>query len=260
MRHHAAALTRKLGPLPVWAWALGSGVVLYVVRNRQGGGSGGGILGSLGFASGGTGTSASPAGGTTGEPGPAGPAGPTGPAGKVPKAKKPPRHRKKKKHRPHRRHHRAHGHPRGPHGPTPRPQARPRLVIPGLKPVRDRAGVTASADAMGVTRLLRVRGYHTRAGLDARPPAGTNAVDAQRSSIGLPDGARAHTGGLEAVPASRARTAAPAPEGRTDRSRGMTGQPAPHALDREQPPAPAHHEPARTPDPHAANLHPRRHR
>lgn len=30
------ALTRKLGPLPVWAWALVAGVLLYYYRNRSG--------------------------------------------------------------------------------------------------------------------------------------------------------------------------------------------------------------------------------
>lgn len=33
------SLQRKLGPLPVWAWALGAGILLYLIRARKGGGA-----------------------------------------------------------------------------------------------------------------------------------------------------------------------------------------------------------------------------
>lgn len=47
MDHVGASLKRKLGPLPVWGWAVISGVILYYVRNRSSSSSGGGILGGL---------------------------------------------------------------------------------------------------------------------------------------------------------------------------------------------------------------------
>lgn len=34
----SGSLTRKVGPLPVWAWALIAGIGLYVIRNRSGAG------------------------------------------------------------------------------------------------------------------------------------------------------------------------------------------------------------------------------
>lgn len=34
------SLTRKLGPFPVWAWVIGVGAILYVVRSRTSGGAG----------------------------------------------------------------------------------------------------------------------------------------------------------------------------------------------------------------------------
>ena len=88
MKHHANALTRKLGPLPVWAWAAITGGVLYVYRNSS---SGHGLASSLlGSTSTGnrTGTST----------GPLGPGDNSG--AKPPKHRKPPKHHKPPKHKP----------------------------------------------------------------------------------------------------------------------------------------------------------------
>jgi hypothetical protein len=99
-------LTRKLGPLPVWAWALIGGVALYWYRNRGGG--------SATVA-----TANVPAAPPTG----------TFPPGKIPKIPKPPKHHKrhrkpKPKPKPH--------HAQGPHHPHPKPKRR--QLIPGRKP------------------------------------------------------------------------------------------------------------------------------
>jgi hypothetical protein len=55
------SLKRKLGPLPVWAWAIIAGVALYWYRNRKGGGLFGGLFGAGTGTTGTTATSATTA-------------------------------------------------------------------------------------------------------------------------------------------------------------------------------------------------------
>lgn len=99
MKKHATLLTRKLGPLPFWAWAVVAGGVIYWYRNRQASSSSSGVLGYTGPL-----------------PGPQGPPGPTGPPGAKPTPGSPggrkhhpkPRRKKKKPHHKKRRGHEQH--------------------------------------------------------------------------------------------------------------------------------------------------------
>ncbi len=219
MKRHANALTRKLGPLPVWAWALVSGGVLYVVRNR-------------GTLTGAGGTSASPQGGTTGMPGPAGPQGRPGKPGKParkPKGKKPPRRKKPPK--KHRKPKHPKGAPPGVQGPT---SQRRRVVVPNLARHRNRTTVTTGTGSHGLPALSRDRGTQPHAGLALSAAAAMpgNAHDGQRSEPRFPiEQGRAHTGGVDRTPQARARTAEPTAEGRTNRTRVLGGT-QPHAIDR----------------------------
>lgn len=67
MKAKANVLTRKLGPLPFWAWAVLAGGVIYWYRNRQAASTG--VLGYTG-----------PVPGAQGPPGPTGPPGTTAPS------------------------------------------------------------------------------------------------------------------------------------------------------------------------------------
>lgn len=100
MKKHASMLTRKLGPLPFWLWAVIAGGAVYWYRNRASSSSSG-VLGYTG-----------PVPGPQGAAGPTGAAGPPGPVGVTSRKHQPlPRggrkgmkgKHKKKKH-PHRHH------------------------------------------------------------------------------------------------------------------------------------------------------------
>lgn len=90
MKKHAALLTRKLGPLPFWAWAVVGGGVVYWYRNRQAAAASStdGVLGYTG-----------PIPGAQGPPGPTGPPGSATPTPGSPGGRKhqPPKKKKRKK-------------------------------------------------------------------------------------------------------------------------------------------------------------------
>lgn len=127
-------LTRKLGPLPAWVWAVAAGAAVYWYRNRQASSSTSGTLGYTGPIPG--------AQGATGATGPAGPAGPVGVVSRKhhPKPRKRKtrdgHHRKRRKHHEHRgghhTDHASHGHEKAQHhhsGAQHEHRAKPKRVI-----------------------------------------------------------------------------------------------------------------------------------
>lgn len=139
MNRVGQSLSRKLGPLPVWAWAIIAGVGLYVYRNRTSGG-----------LFGGSSTTGTPAGSVAGAPAGAGGFLANPPAGRRPRPK---RRRPPKAHRPPKR-----------RPPAPAKPKR-RQLIPGRKPhPHARSGHRTPATSNPVR--LRLAGM--KAGLAAR--------------------------------------------------------------------------------------------
>ena len=239
MSHHAAALKRKLGPLPVWGWAIVAGVVLYVVRNRSS--SGGGILGGL---LGGYGSSSSGAGNTQLQAGEPGPMGQPGRPVKPGKPAKPPRVKKHKKPRKHKKH------PKHPKAGKAAPQLRAAVArhvnnhVPprGGSHQRNRTGVVTNGSMPAGSLYSRGRRMRLpKFGLDAMT-SHPSRRDTGRARLRTPidAGVRAHQGEHTpgAGPHFRSRPLTGNTEGSRRRLRSLTG-PAGHTVDRMQPAPPA---------------------
>lgn len=228
MTHHANALKRKLGPLPVWGWALVTGVVLYVVRNRN---AAGGLLAG-GSA---TGSSTAP-----GDPLPLSGPPPLPPRGRK---HKPPRRRKHKIPRPRRHKPVGHGHPKAPAGVE---EPKPKHHHPHGPHHRDRTHIGGGGSRTAFAIASRLRGRHEKAGLHVAAVQPTNSRQAQRSEVRHPiEQGRTHTGDFHTAPHFRERPATAPVEGRTSRTRTLTG-PAEHAVDRVAPTSSAKPQPTAT--------------
>ena len=249
------ALTRKVGPLPAWAWAVTGGAALYWYRNRQSSSANPNVPSSppasvnpdtglpwnidpnTGLPYGtGDGSSSSPGPGPDSSPGtdPGGPASP-GPAGTNPA---PP----KKKHKPKRKRPRlrlrrrrkpqspAHGKHRA-HPPHRPPKPKRRHLIPGRKAQRDRASVTHGADTGGHGRA---RGRQPRFGVPVTMAAHHPASSSRSEAATMPQGGRAHAGEHGPGPSNfKPRSSAPPAQGRVERAHVAAGAKAPAVPRRE---------------------------
>lgn len=195
-----AALKRKLGPLPVWAWAIIAGGVLYWYRNRGGSASSSGTGADLQPLAGGPGDNSGAGGGTGGGTG-GGDGDGTGGGRKHKKRQKHPK-RRRRHHKPPPHHGR--GHP--PHRPEPKPKRR----VKGRKhPHRDRRHIH---------HRVHLRGRHR--GGAGNPDAGIPA--ALRAGQTRHRGARTNTG-ADFRAATVERPSSPPAEAPARRSRAMSG-------------------------------------
>lgn len=241
MDHVGASLKRKLGPLPVWAWALIGGVSLYVYRNRNGGG---GPLGTSSTTSDGSSTgtlSSGAAGGGLGDNSALERELSTleqkvsRQAGTIAKLRKRLRSKGKKKHpRPH--HHKPHRDAQGKTAKKAATRTKTHVPASARAPRRDRMTFSRAHRPI---ELVKQRGHGPGAGLatlSMPEPSSRAHGRAGGSEHGL--GARTHFGGYGSASDRRHRPEQPPAPGRSTRHRPVGGGSA-HTLEREAPPPPA---------------------
>lgn len=223
-----ASLRRKLGPLPVWGWALVLGGGLYVFRNR------GGLSGFLGggSSSGTAGAVVTP--GIVSVPGVA--------AGNHKKKRRPPKtHPKGKQHPKPKTKPKQH--------PKPKTKTRSRFATLNVRSFSRRDRLTIQLPTRSPQHIPRPRGRFQKFGVETSAvhivPRDSVHYARERSSVGLPvPQGRAHTG-ADGLKFRRPRVATPAPEGRTDRTRVLP-RPSATQITRAEPVAsPMHNGPPR---------------
>jgi hypothetical protein len=241
MGHVGESLKRKLGPLPVWGWALIAGIVLYVVRNRPGTSSGGGGLlgGLLGGTSTGDGSGSST--GTLSDGAAGGGLGDNSAlesqlstleqrvakqAGTITKLRNRLRKKKKTKH---------HHHPRPKH--HAKAARRAQVLVPSRKPRRNRTTVTSQTHKHVVKPRPHFAAQQAVPEIGGLRPASSRS-DGRTGDHELGLGARTHFGGFGSAAANRARPTVPPAPGRNLRARPMGG-PSQQMVEHHEAAAPA---------------------